>query len=60
MNVEKKEHSNSKSIDPLTNIEQAINEVKTWPDWKVKNAQLAFSEKLTRKTEGNLQNQAGI
>lgn len=57
--MEKKTHSDNKSIDPLENIKQAINEVKTWPDWKVKNTQLAFSEKLSKK-EDNLQNQAGV
>lgn len=36
-------------VDALENIKQSSIEVKNWPDWKLKNTLLAFSEYQRKK-----------
>ena len=40
-------------VDALENIKQSSVEVKSWPEWKLKNTLLAFSEYQRKKSIHN-------
>ena len=41
-----------KELSFLENVQRAVEEVSSWPDWKVKNTRLAFSGKRIWTVEG--------